>query len=120
VTPPFSFTAEAHFRDGTAEVIVSGDVDLTATEAFAEALARALSKEPRQLMLNLGAVKFLDCAAARVIAEAARVLPPGQFTIRDPSLPAYRLLQLTGLGALVEAGTGGMRILTERRRCGVR
>lgn len=99
---PFSFTTEAEFRDGTAEVIVRGDADINATAALAEMLAFALGKHPRYLILDLSAVEFLDCAAAGVIASAARTLPPRRFVIRDPSLPAARVLELTDLAFLIE------------------
>ena len=103
---PFSFTAQADFRDGTAEVALCGDADITATAALAEMLTFTLSKGPSRLMLDLSGVGFLDCAAARVIARAAEALPPGQLTVRAPSLPVRRVLQLTGLAALIEEGPG--------------
>jgi anti-anti-sigma factor len=101
VAHPFSFTAEVGFRDGTAEVIVRGDADIGATTALEEILTLALGKHPDHLSLDLSAVEFLDCAAAGVIASAAQALPPGRFVIRSPSLPADRVLHLTGLAFLV-------------------
>lgn len=102
VFQPFSFTTEAEFRDGTAELIVRGDADINATSALAEMLTFALGKHPRHLVLDLSGVEFLDCAAAGVIADAAQALPPGRFTIRAPSQPAARLLELTDLAFLIE------------------
>lgn len=103
---PFSFTAQADFRDGTAEVAIRGDADISAEAALAEMLTFTLSKRPSHLILDLSGIGFLDCAAARVIACAAQALSPGQLTIRDPSLPARRVLQLTGLAALIEDSPG--------------
>lgn len=102
MTCPFCFAAEADFRDGVAEVSFRGDADITATAALEEMLTFALSRNPRRLVLDLSAVGFLDCAAARVIGSVAKSMPPGQLSIRSPSLPAYRVLQLTGLAALAE------------------
>jgi anti-anti-sigma factor len=102
VTNPFPFTAEVAFRDGTAVVTVRGDADITATAALAEILTLALDKNPRHLAIDLSAVGFLDCAAARAIATAGQALPPGRFTLRTPSPPAARVLQLMGLTPLIE------------------
>jgi anti-anti-sigma factor len=102
VIDPFSFTAAAEFGDGHAEVLIRGDVDITATAALEEMLALALGKRPHRLTLDLSAVGFLGCAGARVIASAAQALPPGRFTVRAPSLPAARTLQLMDLAFLIE------------------
>jgi anti-anti-sigma factor len=121
VPRPFSFTAQADFRGSTAEVAICGDADITATAALEEMITFALSKRPRHLILDLSGVGFLDCAAARVIARAAQALSPGQLTIRDPSLPAYRVLQLTGLAALIEDSPGRAGTYADHgRRSGVR
>jgi anti-anti-sigma factor len=102
VIDPFSFTVAAEFGDGGTEVIIRGDVDMTATAALEEMLALALGKRPHHLTLDLSAVGFLDCAGARVIANAAQALPPGRFAVRAPSLPAARTLQLMDLAFLIE------------------
>jgi anti-anti-sigma factor len=97
-----SFTVQAAFRGDTSEVTVRGDVDVTTSPQLEEMLALALDKHPRRLVIDLTAVGYLDCSAARVIRRAARALPEGQLTIRRPGPLAGRLLQLTGLTGLIE------------------
>jgi anti-sigma B factor antagonist len=104
-TPPLTLKSALHGR--TAEITVHGDLDLTTAPKLAEMLNLMLDKRPASLVLDLDRVKYLDCAAARVIAQAAHTLPTGhQLTIRNPAPIVRRLLRLTGVHETVTI-TGG-------------
>jgi anti-sigma B factor antagonist len=105
---------KAHFGNGVAQVHVTGDLDLTTASALADMLAVALDRKPGRLVVDLRGVGYLDCAAARVIAEAARALPGHEVIIRNPLPIVRRLLQLTGLAALIDDA----RPALEPRPCG--
>ena len=79
-------------------VRASGDIDIaTATELDDVLLAAATDAQPvRHLVLDLGAVTFLDCAGLRPLVAARRRLPD-RFWLVNPPPQVRRLLSLTGL-----------------------
>jgi anti-sigma B factor antagonist len=100
-----SFSVEADLNGAAARVVLRGELDLTAAAALEEMLALVLAKAPRDIVLQMGRVAFIDCACARVIAEAARALPgPGRLVIQSPSPVVRRLFHLSGLDAVVPVG----------------
>ena len=95
------FTVTAAFRGDAATVAVRGDADIVTAPTLEAMLAMALGNNPARLVLDLGRVAYLDCAAARVLSRAAGRLPPGQLVICRPTPSARRVLELTGLGHLL-------------------
>ncbi|MBI4943205.1 MAG: STAS domain-containing protein [Actinobacteria bacterium] len=79
-------------------VRASGDVDLaTATELDGALQAAATEDQPaRHLVVDLGAVTFLDCAGLRPLVAARRRLTD-RFWLVNPPPQVRRLLSLTGL-----------------------
>jgi len=94
---------------GVAHVMLRGEFDLTTAQVLKEMLDLVTSQAPRDIVLHMSGVTFLNCGCARVIVQAARVLPgPGQLTIGDCSPIVRRLFQVTGLDAAVPvAGPAG-------------
>jgi anti-sigma B factor antagonist len=90
-------------RDGTATLVLAGDLDLTTAPALARDLEQVLAGPPRRLVLDLAQVTFVDVAAARVLTGSTRPLPAaGPPVLRRASPEARRILALTGLDALCE------------------
>lgn len=90
-------------RDGTATLVLAGELDLTAVPALARHLEQALAQRPRRLVLDLTQVTVLDVAAARLLAGATRPQPAtGPPVLRRAGPEARRILALTGLDALCE------------------
>ncbi|WP_158220336.1 STAS domain-containing protein [Kineosporia sp. A_224] len=79
-------------------VRASGDIDIaTAAELDDALLAAATDEQPvRHLVLDLGAVTFLDCAGLRPLVAARRRLTD-RFWLVNPPPQVRRLLSLTGL-----------------------
>jgi anti-anti-sigma factor len=97
------FTLHTAFSGTTAIVTLAGALDITSTPALARDLARLREAAPAQVVLHMAAVEHLDCAAAHVIAAAARDWPgPNPLVIRDPRPIVWRMLQLTGLDTAVQ------------------
>jgi hypothetical protein len=64
--------------DVTVEVVLRGEIDITAVPALSRYLARVLERGPSTLVVDLAGVRFLDCAAAWVIVGTGGMLPDGQ------------------------------------------
>jgi anti-anti-sigma factor len=89
--------------DGSAYVAITGDLDVTVTAFLAERLAGLAEASPARLVIDMSAVSFLDCAAARLLAGAAVLLPPGRRPVLTACSPEVRrLLQLTDLAGSFE------------------
>lgn len=88
-------------------ITLRGELDSTARSALSEHLTEHLAEyraqlegtHPRQLVIDMAEVDFLDRAAAAVIFTAARMLLPAGVkpVIRSPRRPVRRLLETTGL-----------------------
>ncbi|HEY0718173.1 MAG TPA: STAS domain-containing protein [Streptosporangiaceae bacterium] len=105
--PPRATRARISVRpqlaDGTATVVVAGELDLTTTPVLARHLDQIMARQPRRLVIDLAQVSFIDVAAARLISGATRSLPSaGPPVLRKPSPEARRVLALTGFGALCD------------------
>jgi anti-sigma B factor antagonist len=87
---------------GQVTVILSGDLDLTATPPLSRYLAATCERAPRRLILDMSRVGFIDCANARLIAEAGRCLPGGRVVLLRPGPAVLRVLRVTGLAARCE------------------
>jgi anti-anti-sigma factor len=63
-------------------------------------LAQVALRRPGRLVFDLAQVTFIDCAATRLIASAASILPTGaRPVIRHPSPAVRRILDLTDIAA---------------------
>lgn len=98
------FVLTAGFAGGAAQVAVSGDLDVTTISTLDDMLSVALDRQPSRIVVDLGDVRYLDCAAARVIAQAAEALPGHRLIILNPVPMVRRLLELTDLAALIDDG----------------
>ena len=81
------------FADGTAEVVLRGELDFALGPRLSEQLAEVLSKKPNTLIFDMHGVTFIDCGVTAALARTARLLPGGtKPVIRDPSRAVRRLL----------------------------
>jgi anti-anti-sigma factor len=95
--PEARVVIEADVSQGTAVVVIAGELDLTTRPLLAEQLALILRTRPRRLVLDLAGTAFMDCGSARLIVSAGRFLPDGRrVIIRRPSRAVRRVLELTG------------------------
>jgi anti-sigma B factor antagonist len=86
-------------RDGAVTIVrLAGELDLYNAEAVREALGEAVADEPERLVVDLGAVEFLDSTALGVLVEARAKLPNrGAFMLAAPGLEPRRALEVAGL-----------------------
>jgi anti-anti-sigma factor len=90
---------EVNMSQDAAAIVVTGELDLTTRPVLAERLALVLVARPRRLVVDMAGTRFVDCGSARLIVTAGQFLPSGRLTIRRPSPPVRRVLELTGLDA---------------------
>jgi len=107
-TPVPGCRVELHPDRERVLVLVNGELDLAAVAAVGHELETLREAGWRQMVLDLGAVSFMDLAGVRLLlgafeqADAAGSL----FTIAAASPQVRRILELTG-NAHVLAGSGG-------------
>ncbi|HEY6479323.1 MAG TPA: STAS domain-containing protein [Streptosporangiaceae bacterium] len=81
-------------------LVVSGDLDAGTMPVLAHRLAQVAAGCPGRLVFDLAEVTFIDCAATRLIASAASLLPAGtRPVLRHPSPAVRRILALTDIAA---------------------
>jgi anti-anti-sigma factor len=94
---------EATFSEGTATIIISGELDLLTMAFLAEQLTLIVRRRPRRLVFDLARASFLDCGSARLIAGAGQSLPDGRRPLIRQARPIVRrVFELSGLTALCE------------------
>jgi anti-anti-sigma factor len=86
-------------------VWLSGEHDLSTVDALSQTLARAFALDDADVVLDLSDVQFMGAATIDVIVRASGVLDLRSrvLTLRSPSEPARRVVDLCGLAELVEA-----------------
>ena len=100
---PPRLSVRPELADGTATLVIAGELDLITIPALVWQLDQVLTQRPGRLVFDLTRVAFVDVAAARLISGATRTLPgAGRPVLRRPSPEARRVLELTGLAQLCE------------------
>jgi anti-sigma B factor antagonist len=85
-------------RDSTLTVTIRGELDASTAQALSESLEPVLREGPRNVVVDLAGVGFMDCAAARAIVRSCNNRPDRPCPIlRRPRPIVRRLLSLTGL-----------------------
>jgi anti-anti-sigma factor len=93
--------------DGTATVVISGELDICSTPCLAAQLSQALEGGPERLVFDMTQVGFIDVAAARLIASTAGALPAGRRPVLLGAGPLVRrVLVLTGLDGQLDMPAG--------------
>ena len=87
-------------RDGARAVVtIQGELDAYSAPSLEEEVSQLLGDGVTELVLNLSGTKFLDSSGLRAILTAQRRLSErdGRLSLRAPSEPVRRLLDITGL-----------------------
>jgi anti-anti-sigma factor len=86
-----------------------GEHDIVTDPELADTIARAISLDDRDLVLDLSKVEFMGASTVGVIVGCRELLRDRSrsLTIRAPSGPARRILDVCRLAALVDAGFAG-------------
>jgi anti-anti-sigma factor len=84
-------------------VVVTGAVDLDAAPELLRALRSALACGPGDLVVDLGAVTFIDSSGIDVLVWGAERAAEagGSLRLRAPSRPVRRLVDILALGGVL-------------------
>jgi anti-anti-sigma factor len=89
---------DVHWDGVVATVTVAGELDLTTAPGLTQRLLRVAARRPERLVLELGAVAFIDVSGARTIDAVSRALGDDcPVILRDLRPSARRALTLTGV-----------------------
>ncbi len=94
-------------RRGEARIVeLVGELDIATGSQVIDATRRALRDRPTRLLIDLGAVEFLDLTGARALIHCRRIAASKScaFVLMAPSAAVLQLLELTGLRAVFEIG----------------
>jgi anti-anti-sigma factor len=92
---------------GHAIAYLTGEIDLAAVGALEAAIETARSASNGKVVLDMGAVTFLDSSGLRVLMAAhnKQAAMDGQLVITNPSDAVVRVLDITGLlGTMTATG----------------
>jgi anti-sigma B factor antagonist len=98
-----AFGAVASRSNGTAVVAVRGEVDLYTAPRLWEAIDAAMAGTPRELVIDLSGVTFLDSTGLNVLVQTHKRLRPisGSVIIRGAGGQVYKTLELTKLNKVL-------------------
>ena len=81
-----------------ATVIVAGELDIATATALSKRLLEIGAGHPERIVLDLGALVFVDVAGARALDEAYKLLQAEcPVIVRQPRPSARKIFRLTGL-----------------------
>jgi anti-anti-sigma factor len=95
--PDLSLTTK---RNGSRAIVhVKGDLDAFSAPSLEAEVANLVEGSTSDVVLDLSSTGFLDSSGLRalLVAERAALDHGGQLTLRAPSEPVQRLLEITGL-----------------------
>jgi anti-sigma B factor antagonist len=87
-------------QDGDRAVVtIRGELDAYSAPSLDEQIARLLRDNAKLVVIDLSETAFLDSSGLRAILTAQRRVTDaqGELTLRNPSEPVTRLLEITGL-----------------------
>jgi anti-sigma B factor antagonist len=98
-----AFGAQASRSNGKAVVAVHGDVDLYTAPRLWETIDAATTEIPRELVLDLTDVRFLDSSGLNVLIRAHKRLRPvaGTVIIRGAKDQVSMALEVTKLNTVL-------------------
>lgn len=88
--------------DTPADIIVSGEIDFTATPAVRQQLLKAMEGGAPEIVLHLAGLDYVDSSGLALFIEAKKLLAESGRTIRivDISPQVAKIFHLTQLGEL--------------------
>jgi anti-anti-sigma factor len=104
------------FERQPGRLLVMGDLDMSTAPELDRALARY---DGQALVVDLGAVDFIDSSGIHVLVRARRLHP--DVRVENPSATARRIFDLAGVTELLLHPTGADRTQTDddgRHECG--
>lgn len=82
---------------------LTGEADVTNSDALRDVLDAELAKQPRTLIIDLSGLRFMDSSALHVLLRANRVMDRqgGVLALASPREPVAKMLRLTAADQLI-------------------
>jgi anti-sigma B factor antagonist len=91
-------TVREHWDGRVAIAVVEGEIDLSTVSIFSDHLGHLAAANPRQLIIDLAAVSFIDSSGLTGLIRLSRALPAGcPVVIRSPQRRVWQVFTITGL-----------------------
>jgi anti-sigma B factor antagonist len=85
-------------RNGACVLLIAGELDVIAADAFAEQADAAVRSLPGPVLVDLSGLAFIDACGARVLDAVMRTLPGGRAaSVRACPRRVRRILDMLGL-----------------------
>lgn len=84
-------------------VELTGEADVTNSDALREVLDAEVAKQPGTMIIDLSGLRFMDSSALHVILRANRVMDRqgGVLALASPREPVAKMLRLTAADQLI-------------------
>jgi anti-sigma B factor antagonist len=84
-------------------VELTGEADVTNSDALRDVLDAEVAKQPRTMIIDLSGLRFMDSSALHVILRANRVMDRqgGVLALASPREPVAKMLRLTAADQLI-------------------
>ena len=94
---------------GAVELVVEGELDMATSGRLRAAADAALREDARHLVLDLAGVSFIDSTGVGALVAIRNLAMDREtaLTLRDPSRPARRILELSTLVEVFTVETSG-------------
>jgi anti-sigma B factor antagonist len=100
-TKPATLRIDTHAEEsGAAVITLAGDLDMSNADRLKETVAAVTAERPPLVIFSLASLRFIDSAGIAVMLRAATDV--GEVRLREPTAPIRRVVELTGLGHVLQ------------------
>jgi stage II sporulation protein AA (anti-sigma F factor antagonist) len=102
---PRGVTVTARSDGDTVLIVIDGEIDLSNAAHVEGEITRAISNRTMSAAIDLTAVTYVDSIGMRVLFELATRLETSQIGLKlvaPVGTPARRVIEISGLGAVVD------------------
>lgn len=85
--------------NGDLVIVLTGELDISNSEAFRERVQQAVTLGPKRLVFDLSQLSFMDSSGIAVLMYAANSVD--DIEVRNPSNVIRRIIQSTGLSEIL-------------------
>ncbi len=92
--------ADVRKEDGATVIFLSGDLDMACVGQARTAIDAALGASPGRVVLDASGLEYMDSSGIALLVQVAQ--KARQVQVRNPTPIVRRLLELTGLGEILQ------------------
>jgi anti-sigma B factor antagonist len=84
-------------------VVLSGEMDIVSTAAFADAMSELESSSPDRVVIDIAGLTFIDSSGINALVQAARAIEArgGRAVLASPAPHVQRVFEITRVGDVV-------------------